>query len=217
MSWCWLVWKTEKQVYSYGLTRFHKQMPFDHHSSSTRWSVKLERCFQQRFRPFDKDHVFRSSCLFFPEKKNVSKQKDIELMSWELFLGFELQFLGHNGSHIAEHPLSMWGSRGRLGVVNEGGVWCATCQENVLLNDCRNTNLSQPSAFPCGQSCKLCLAAIVIAVEFIPSLSLPVRWMLFIQLIAMETQVISPQARSVLRARFSLKCPGVFSEEKGCC
>lgn len=159
---------------------------------------------------------FHLPVYFFP-KKNVSKWKGIELMSWELRLGFEFQFLEHKGSHIAEQPLAMWGSRRRLGVVNEDGGWCATCQETVLLNDCRNTNLSQLPAFPCGQSCKLCLAAIVGAVAFIPSLSLPVRWVLFIHLIAIETQVISPEARSVLRARFILKCPAVFSEEKGCC
>lgn len=183
-------------------------MPFDHRSQDEALSWKDV---------FDKDHVLPSSCLFFPEKKNVSKWKGIELMSWELRLGFEFQFLEHKGSHIAEQPLSMWGSRRRLGVVNEDGGWCATCQETVLLNECRNTNLSQLSAFPCGQSCKLYLAAIVGAVAFIPSLSLPVRWVLFIHLIAIETQVISPEARSVLRARFILKCPAVFSEEKGCC
>jgi hypothetical protein len=62
----------------------------------------------------------------------------------------------------------------------------------------------------------LCLAAVVTAVKFIPSLSLLVRWVFSFYLIAEETQVISPEARTVFWGWFNLKCPAVFPEERGC-
>ena len=69
-----------------------------------------------------------------------------------------------------------------------------TFEANILLNDCKNTNLSLLEGFQCRGSCKFCLAATDIVVTFIPFLSLSVRWMFDSYLITVETQVISPEA-----------------------
>ena len=81
-----------------------------------------------------------------------------------------------------------------------------TFEANILLNDCKNRNLSQLGGLQCRGSCKLCLAATDIVVTFIPFLSLSVRWMFDSYLITVETQVISPEA---IRQR-SLSEAGLF-------